>query len=153
MRWYVAIPVAMVVVLPAGVAGQSTPARPAVVRAQTPHDTRIGQAMHWCLFNRPCNWTSHASIATGIVYGLDRLNIRTEYAAAFAALVFVGKEVRDHLKWGDVLGSPDSMGDMLSGFIGASAGYLLFRDRPRSPLALDVSADGGTRVGVRLPLK
>jgi hypothetical protein len=112
----------------------------------------IGHAVHWCVFNRPCNWTGHASIAFGVVWGLDRMNVPTKYAAAASALLFFGKEVRDDLKWGHVLGTTDSMGDMLSGFAGAAAGYVLFHDT-KPPVEFAVQADGATTVGVRLPAR
>jgi len=110
----------------------------------------VAEAYHRCVFNRPCNWSGHATIALGVVWGLDRLHVRTDVAAIAAALVFVGKEVRDERKWGDVLGTPDSMGDMLSGFIGAYVGYRLFREQER-PVLVDMTPSGPT-VTVRIPL-
>jgi hypothetical protein len=115
----------------------------------TERPTLVGEAVHWCVFNRPCNWTSHASIALGVTYGLSRLDVPRGYAAGAAALLFVGKEFRDQAKWGNVLGTPDSMGDMLSGIAGATVGYLLLREVSR-PVELAVTEEGSMAVGVRL---
>ncbi len=109
----------------------SSPAA-AVQAADPPERSTMGQAVHWCVFNRPCNWTGHAAIAAGVVWGLRQVDVRPEYAAAVAALVFVGKELRDEAKWGQVLGTPDSMGDLLSGVAGAYLGYRLFGERRRT---------------------
>jgi len=125
-------------------------ATPAAARqaAGTPERGAMGEAVHWCVFNRPCNWTGHATIAAGVVWGLRRMDVRPEYAAVFAALVFVGKELRDHRKWGHVLGTPDSMGDLLSGVAGAYLGYRLFGEKRRTTLV--VTPNGATTVGVRI---
>jgi hypothetical protein len=115
----------------------------------TERPTLVGDAMHWCIFNRPCNWASHATIALGVTYGLSRLDVPREYAAGAAALLFVGKELRDHAKWGDVWGTPDSVGDMLSGFAGATVGYLLLRETSR-PVDLVVTEEGSMAIGVTI---
>jgi hypothetical protein len=115
----------------------------------TERPTLVGEAMHWCIFNRPCNWMSHATIALGVTYGLSRLDVPSGYAAGAAALLFVGKEFRDQAKWGNVLGTPDSMGDMLSGIAGATVGYLLLRDVSR-PVELVVTETGSMAIGVRV---
>jgi len=125
------------------------PAPAAARQAAGPQErSTVGDAVHWCVFNRPCNWTGHAAIAAGVVWGLRRVDVRPEYAAVVAALVFVGKEVRDHRKWGHVLGTPDSMGDLLSGVAGAYVGYRLFGETRRTSLV--VTPDRGTTVGVRI---
>jgi hypothetical protein len=121
------------------------------VRA-TERPTLVGDAMHWCIFNRPCNWAGHASIALGVTYGLNRLDVPREYAAGAAALVFVGKELRDHAKWGNVWGTPDSVGDMLSGFAGATVGYLLLREVSR-PIELAMTEAGSMAIGVTIPTR
>jgi hypothetical protein len=113
----------------------------------------VGDAVHWCLFNRPCNWSGHASIATGIVWGLRRADVKAEFAAVAAALVFLGKEVRDDMKWGNVLGTADSMGDLVSGFAGAYLGYRLVRgdgSGGASPVSLGMTADEGATLEVRI---
>ncbi len=92
-------------------------ARPERTTAQAAGNL-LTQAVHDCTFARPCNWTSHALIAFGTTYLLHRLRVPAPAAAGAAALLYVGKEVRDHLKWG-VLGSADSNGDLLSGCAGA----------------------------------
>jgi hypothetical protein len=115
-----------------------------------PTRSAMGDAVHWCTFNRPCNWGSHATIATGIVWGLSRLDVKPEYAAVTAALFFVGKEVRDHQKWGHVLGTPDSMVDMLSGVAGAYFGYRLFGGRTATPLTISVGEGRETTVGIQI---
>jgi hypothetical protein len=115
----------------------------------------VGQAVHWCVFNRPCNWTGHATIAGGIVWGLSRADVKPEIAATLAALVFVGKEVRDDRKWGNVLGTPDSMGDLLSGLAGAYVGYRLFRrgsGKGVLPVAVSVHPDEGAHLEFRFQL-
>jgi hypothetical protein len=117
------------------------------VAAERP--TMVGEAMHWCIFNRPCNWAGHATIALGVTYGLSRLDVPRGYAAGAAALLFVGKEFRDQAKWGNVLGTPDSIGDMLSGIAGATVGYLLLRDVSR-PVELGVTETGSMAIGVRV---
>lgn len=114
--------------------------------------TLVGEAVHWCIFNRPCNWTSHGAIALGVTYGLNRLAVPRGYAAGAAALLFVGKEFRDQAKWGNVLGTPDSMGDMLSGIAGAALGYLLLREVSH-PVDLAVTETGSMVVGVTLPTR
>jgi hypothetical protein len=124
---------------------RSVPAPPVVAPRSA-----AGEALHWCIFNRPCNWSAHASIAMGVVWGLDRMHVRTEYAAAAAALLFLGKEVRDDRKWGHVLGTPDSMGDMLSGFAGAYVGYRLFRDRGGRRATLAITPTSAS-VTVKVP--
>ena len=152
--WRVALPLAWLALgVPARIAAQT---RMDATSANIPMSTTasersvVAEAYHRCVFNRPCNWTGHATIALGVVWGLDRLHVRTDVAAIAAALVFVGKEVRDHRKWGDVLGTPDSMGDMVSGFVGAYIGYRLFRERER-PVLVGTTAAGPT-VTVRIPL-
>lgn len=111
--------------------------------------TLVGEAMHWCIFNRPCNWASHATIALGVTYGLSRLDVPRGYAAGAAALLFVGKEFRDQAKWGNVLGTSDSVGDMLSGIAGAAMGYLLLREVSR-PVELAVTETGSMAIGVKV---
>lgn len=110
----------------------------------------VGEAVHWCTFERACNWSAHASIAAGIVWGLRRADVGPELAATVAALVFVGKEIRDDAKWGGVLGTRDSMADMLSGVLGAYVGYRLFGGS--GPVQLTVTPADGTTVEVRLPV-
>jgi hypothetical protein len=102
----------------------------------------IDEAVHWCAFRRPCNWTSHAAIGAGIVVGLHALDVKPEYAAAASALFYIGKEVRDHAKWGNVLGTLDSNIDMATGVAGAVTGWFLTRDR-RHPRAVEVAVGGG----------
>jgi hypothetical protein len=142
MRPLVALPLAALLLFAPGQGSAQARARVA------PERGAVGEAVHWCMFNRPCNWSSHATIAAGIVWGLRRVDVAPEHAAAVAALVFVGKEVRDHLKWGNVLGTPDSMGDMVSGFVGAYVGYRLFARR--TPVQLVVTPDRGTTVGLQV---
>ena len=85
----------------------------------------------FCAFNRPCNWASHAAIAFGAAWLLhQRLDVPEAAAAGAAALFYVGKEIRDHMRWG-VLGSEDSNGDILSGCAGALLAYYLAR-RPQT---------------------
>ncbi|MGH7502121.1 MAG: hypothetical protein ACREL7_10225 [Longimicrobiales bacterium] len=129
-----------------------TAVEPATAQSST-NRSDVGQAVHWCLFNRPCNWSGHATIATGIVWGLSRAELRPEYAAVAAALVFVGKEFRDDRKWGNVLGSADSMGDLLSGVAGAYLGYRLFHrseKRSRPTVSLEMSVSDGPSVGLQI---
>jgi len=112
----------------------------------------VGHALHWCTFNTPCNWTSHAAIAAGVVAGLRRAEVSPKLAAASAALLFVAKEVRDHARWGD-FGSTDSLGDLAAGVLGAYVGYRLFGRDHESRLAPILVEDGeATRVGLRLRL-
>jgi hypothetical protein len=152
--WRVALPLAWLALsVPVRVDAQArTEAASANVPVTTEEARRgvIAEAWHRCVFNRPCNWTGHATLAMGVVWGLDRLSVRTDVAAIAAALVFVGKEVRDDRKWGHVLGSTDSMGDMLSGFLGAYVGYRLFRERRRNVLLATDAAR--TTVTVRIPV-
>lgn len=121
--------------------------------AQAPTRSTMGQAVHWCTFNRACNWSGHATIATGIVWGLSRAEVKPEVAAVAAALVFVGKEVRDDRKWGNVLGSADSMGDLLSGLAGAYVGYRLFhvgRKGGAPPVTVGMSPSEGASLEFRI---
>jgi hypothetical protein len=118
-----------------------------------PAPTGVRHAFHWCLANRPCNWSSHATIAGGIVWGLSRVEVKPELAALAAALVFVGKEVRDDRKWGNVLGSTDSMGDLLSGVAGAYVGYRLFghtRNQGLPPVMVNMNAEDGASFAFRI---
>ena len=127
----------------------------APVRAQeagVQERSAVGAALHKCMFNKPCNWTGHATIGAGIVFGLHKLNVKAEYAAVASALVWVGKELRDEAKWGNVLGTTDSTGDLLSGLAGAYLAYRIIRAHDRQPplLTLNRDADGATTVRVRL---
>ena len=98
-------------------------------------------AFDFCAFNRPCNWASHAAIAFGAAWLLHhQLDVPAAAAAGAAALFYVGKELRDHMRWG-VLGSTDSNGDILSGCAGALLAYYL---------ALRPQADRHARVAVEL---
>ena len=129
-----------------------TAVEPATAQSST-NRSEVRQAVHWCLFNRACNWSGHATIATGIVWGLSRAELRPEYAALAAALVFVGKEFRDDRKWGNVLGSTDSMGDLLSGVAGAYLGYRLFHrseQRTRPSVSVEMSVSDGPSVGLQI---
>jgi len=110
--------------------GWSLGAITAQARAQAPGNF-LTQALHDCTFTRPCNWSSHALIAFGGTYALHKLGVPKEAAAGAAALLFVGKEVRDHLKW-RVLGSPDSNGDMISGCAGALLAYFVLQRSDRA---------------------
>lgn len=100
-------------------------------------------AFDFCAFNRPCNWTSHAAIAFGAAWLLHhRLHVPEAAAAGAAALFYVGKEIRDHMRWG-VLGSEDSNGDILSGCAGALLAYYLARwphGEPHARLAVELGA-------------
>jgi len=98
-------------------------------------------AFDFCAFNRPCNWASHAAIAFGAAYLLHRLDVPEAAAAGAAALFYVGKEIRDHMRWG-VLGSTDSNGDILSGCAGALLAYYLAL-RPRADRHAHVAVELG----------
>jgi len=113
----------------------------------------LGEALHKCMFNRPCNWTGHATIGAGIVFGLRELNVKAGYAAIVSSLVWVGKELRDERKWGNVLGTTDSNGDLLSGVLGAWIAYTVVHMRENRTPALTITrdADRRTRVAVKLP--
>jgi hypothetical protein len=107
--------------------------------------------IHRCIFNRPCNWTSHAAIASGVVFGLHELKVRSEYALAASALLYIGKEVRDHLKWGNVLGTYDSNGDVVSGVLGAYISYRLVKHMERKSVRPLLVPDGaGTTLGLEI---
>jgi hypothetical protein len=128
----------------------------APVRAQAqgaPTRSPVGEALHRCVFNRPCNWVGHASIGAGIVVGLHKLHVRTEYAAALSALVWVGKELRDEAKWGGVLGTTDSMGDLASGVLGAWVAYRLVRRHDEGGPLLAVTRDAERRTNVEVKLR
>jgi len=101
----------------------------------------VSAAFEFCTFNRPCNWASHATIAFGAAYVLHRLDIPDAAAAGAAALFYVGKEIRDHMRWG-VLGSTDSNGDILSGCAGALLAYYLAL-RPRADRHAHVAVELG----------
>jgi hypothetical protein len=126
---------------------------PLRVQAQAgPQRGRVGEAVHRCVFNRPCNWTGHATIGAGIVLGLHELNVKAEYAAAVSALVWLGKELRDDAKWGGVLGTSDSNGDLLSGLFGTYVAYRVVRAHERAArLAITRNPDRGTKIEVKLP--
>jgi hypothetical protein len=131
---------------------------PTLASAQTGEPQRklgpIGDAAHWCTFTRPCNWASHAGIALGVAQAMPKLGVSREVAAGAAALLFVGKEVRDHLKWGD-FGSRDSLGDLAAGLVGAYVGYRLHgrEEKPGTVTPVIYSTDGDAAVGVRLKLR
>lgn len=64
--------------------------------------------------------------------------------------MFVGKEIRDQMKWG-VLGSADSNGDLVSGLAGSLlAYYLSHRSMPATGFAVAFNAEGRTQLGIRL---
>jgi hypothetical protein len=110
----------------------------------------VGRVVHDCTFSRPCNWGSHAVIAFSTAYVLRELHVPAPAAAGAAMLLYVGKEVRDHLKW-RVLGSADSNGDLLSGCAGALLAYYLMKHGPPvTRVALMVGLDGRTIFAVNL---
>jgi hypothetical protein len=81
------------------------------------------------------------------------VGVKPQYAALASALFYIGKEIRDDAKWGDVLGTFDSNMDMAFGVAGAVTGWLLTRERPREP-ALDLTVSGGdggsARIGIEI---
>ncbi len=109
----------------------------------------FGDAGHWCTFNRPCNWTAHAAIAFGTTYALDGLNVPLPLAAGVGAGLFLGKEIRDHLKWGDFW-TFDSLVDLASGVVGAGAAYLVLRPDPDARAEPYRDAAGRTGLSMRL---
>lgn len=132
---------------------------PGTVQAQARNEGHtlgpvVGGALHWCTFNRPCNWTGHATIALGVVYGLRKLDVAPEVAAGSAVLLFVGKEIRDHMKWGD-FGSTDSIGDLAAGVLGALVGYHFFAEShepgPVQPMVAPQTT--GVSIGLRVGLR
>jgi hypothetical protein len=131
-------------------AGYATPVSAQIDALERPIDA----AVQWCMFNRACNWTSHASIGAGIVVGLKALGVKPQYGAAASALFYIGKEIRDDAKWGNVLGTFDSNMDMAFGVAGAFTGWLLARDRParNPPVELTVAGGdgGGSTIGIRV---
>src|SRR5690606_21989403 len=107
-------------------------------------------AAAFCAFNRACNWASHAAIAFGMANLLHRLDVPEAAAAGAAALFYVGKEIRDHVRWG-VLGSTDSNGDILSGCAGALlAYYLVLRPEGDRHPRIAVELGAPTRFMIRL---
>jgi hypothetical protein len=125
-------------------------AAPATLRAQAPG--LLSRAIHDCTFTTPCNWSSHAILAFGATYALNKAGVPRAASAGTAVLFFVGKEVRDHLKWG-VLGSADSNGDLAAGVIGAVVAYHVLRhstiEIPEGSFALEIRER--TWLTVRLP--
>ncbi len=110
----------------------------------------VAAAFDFCAFNRPCNWASHAAIAFGMANLLHRLDVPEAAAAGAAALFYVGKEIRDHVRWG-VLGSTDSNGDILSGCAGALlAYYLVLRPEADRHPRIAVELGAPTRFMIRL---
>ena len=107
-----------------------------------------GDAFRYCTMHQPCNWSSHALIAFSATQALNYLRVPLPVAAGTAALFYVGKEVRDHLKWG-VLGSADSNGDMASGCAGALVAYLIAR-RSLDQAFVGVTFNDRTWITVRL---
>lgn len=83
----------------------------------------VGDASHWCMFNTPCNWTSHFTIGYATTHALHRVGVPRPVASGASALMWVAKEIRDDRKWGNVLGTPDSNGDIISGVLGALLAY------------------------------
>ncbi len=120
------------------------------VRAQS-SDNLVGRAVHQCTFTRACNWGSHALIAFGATYALHELELPIAAAAGTAALLYVGKEVRDHLRWG-VIGSADSNGDILSGWAGALIAYYMIKHSLRDSLT-GVSVQLGERPSLTVRLR
>jgi hypothetical protein len=139
------------IVLPLALVMLAAPARTQAQNA--PDRGPVGEALHKCMFNRPCNWTGHATLGAGIVLGLHQLNVKAEYAAILSSLVWVGKELRDERKWGDVLGTPDSNGDLLSGVLGAwvTWGLVRLHERGTPRLTITRDTDRRTTVEVKLP--
>ena len=131
-------------------AGFATPVTAQIGALERP----IADAVHWCTFHRACNWTSHASIGTGIVVGLHAVGVKPQYAAVASALFYIGKEVREEAEWGGVIGTFDSNMDMVTGVVGAFAGWLLTHERPRDvPLDLNVSGSGGGGATIAIGLR
>lgn len=111
----------------------------------------LGAPGHWCTFNRACNWTAHAGIAFGTTYALDKLGVPLPLAAGTGAALFVGKEVRDHMKWGDFW-TFDSLVDLGTGVVGAGLAYWLLKPDEHTVAAPFVDADGRMGLELRLPL-
>lgn len=112
----------------------------------------LGAPGHWCTFNRACNWTAHAGIAFGTTYVLDKVGVPLPVAAGAGAALFIGKEVRDHIKWGDFW-TFDSLVDMGTGVAGAGLAYWLLKPDERSLAAPFVDAEGRMGLELRLPLQ
>jgi len=111
----------------------------------------LGAPGHWCTFNRTCNWTAHASIAFGTTYALHKLDVPLHFAAGAGAALFLGKEIRDHRKWGDFW-TFDSLVDLGTGVAGAGIAYWLLKpDESAMPMPY---VDPAGRMGLesRLPL-
>lgn len=111
----------------------------------------LGAPGHWCTFNRACNWTAHAGIAFGTTYMLDKVGVPLPVAAGTGAALFIGKEVRDHIKWGDFW-TFDSLVDLGTGVAGAGLAYWLLRADGSPPAAPYVDAEGRMGLELRLPL-
>jgi hypothetical protein len=119
--------------------------------AQSPFQIAT-DAFRYCTMTQPCNWSSHALIAFSATHALKYLQVPLPVAAGTAALFYVGKEVRDHLKWG-VLGSADSNGDMVSGCAGALIAYLIARrSLDQAYVAVEFSERTWVTVRLRGPL-
>lgn len=119
--------------------------------AQSPFKL-AGDAFRYCRATQPCNWSSHALIAFSATQALSYLRVPLPLAAGTAALFYVGKEVRDHLKWG-VLGSADSNGDMASGCAGALVAYFIARrSLDQAQVAVEFSERTWITVRLRGPL-
>lgn len=109
----------------------------------------LGAPGHWCTFNRACNWTAHAGIAFGTTYALNKVHVPLPIAAGAGAALFVGKEVRDHMKWGDFW-TFDSLVDLGTGVAGAGLAYWLLRPDEPTGAAPYLGEDG--QLGLSLNL-
>ena len=121
--------------------------RPAPAEAQI---TVFGAPGHWCTFNRPCNWTAHAGIAFGTTWALHKVDVPLPLAAGIGGGLFLGKEIRDHVKWGDFW-TFDSLVDLGTGVAGAALAYWVLKPDDETPVPMPVVGRDGT-VGLQLRL-
>lgn len=111
----------------------------------------FGKPGHWCMFNRACDWSSHATIAFGTTYLLQKVDVPLHYAAGAGAAIFVGKEIRDHVKWGDFW-TFDSLMDLAAGVAGAGLAYWVFQPDDRAMPRPYVDWEGQIGLELDLPL-
>ncbi|MDH3223345.1 MAG: hypothetical protein OEO23_06485 [Gemmatimonadota bacterium] len=111
----------------------------------------MGDASHWCMFNRSCNWASHFTIGYTAAQALHKAGLPRPVAAGASSLIWVAKEIRDHRKWGNVLGTADSNGDIVSGVLGAFLAYRMMAPHDdRVFIQPSPAADGALELGVTL---
>jgi hypothetical protein len=82
-----------------------------------------------CSSQPVCNYSSHLATASAMTFSLDNVGVKTGTSAALIAAFFLGREVRDRIKWKGQYDLRDGALDFVSGAAGAALVYLIKRRR------------------------